>query len=105
MASTEDIDSMLGYELASTIIENNLLSSTCSLHLLSHLLIVSLLLPALLLALYYINEWLVVWDELTLYRTVPQVITEGLIFLNMFMAFLVLTSYKTTPRGSAFLMN
>lgn len=85
---------MLGYELTSLVSGEAILSSDCSLLLLLNYALVSLAIPILLGVLYYINDLLVIWDEMTIYHTVPTLMAEGILFINILVSFVVLSSYN-----------
>lgn len=84
---------MWDYELTDYFLSGEtILQSDCSLILLTNYALVSLAIPILLGVLYYINDLLVIWDELTIYHTVPTLIAEGVLVINVIVSFIVLSS-------------
>jgi len=92
---------MWEYEQLTNLLKGEtVLSSNCSMLLLLNYALVSLTVPLVLLTLYYINDLLVVWDELTVHYTVPSLVAEGILFVNLLVSFVLLSTYnnKHIPR-------
>ena len=86
---------MWGYELTDYFLSGEtILSSDCSQILFITYALVSLAIPILLGIFYYINDLLVIWDELTLNQTIPTLMAEGVLVINVLVSFLVLSSYN-----------
>lgn len=58
--------------------------------------LIYLAIPYILLVLYYVNQLLVVWDEWTVYYTVPNLVAESILFVNILVSFVVLYSHVPT---------
>lgn len=94
---------MWGYELTDYFLSGEtILSSNCSKILFINYALVSLAIPILLGLFYYINDLLVIWDELTIHQTIPTLIAEGVLVINVIVSFMVLSSSYNRSAARSF---
>ena len=74
---------MLGQEISHLLCGDISFSSESCFLLFMNCLTVSVLVPLFLLVLYYVNDLLIIWDQLTIQLTVPSLVAEGLLFINI----------------------